>query len=211
MPLPVIHHRDSVFEKYNFVRDEFEERGVSQTFDPERAGNLLLRLRAFFGVNARCEIVLYMLLNHRGSPRSMARDCYYFPATISKALAEMEQSGLLFSRNEGRHRFYEFERPEIWKSLFFEKDATPSWIVWPRILSALEQVWLFLDKNSKTEKSAIEQASSLRRMLKDSIVTQLEKCGLPILFGNDSKYLGEDLIPHFINQMRLVINWLQKD
>ncbi len=208
--LPVVKERDSLFEKYGFIRDSFKERGISHVFNHERSSNLLLRLRAFFGVNARCEIVLYLWLNHRGSPRSMARDCYYFPATISKALAEMEQSGLLFSRNEGRYRFYEFESPEIWKSIFFEKDSTPSWIVWPRLFSALEQIWLFLDKNSKTEKSALEQASSLRRVLKDKIISQLDKSGLPILSGNDSKYLGEDLIPHFNNHIQNVLDWLHK-
>lgn len=209
--LPVIHQHDSFFEKYGLIRDAFDERGVSKVFNPERSGNLLLRLRAFFGVNARCEIILYLLLIRRGSPRSVARDCYYYPATISKALAEMEQSGLLISRSEGRYRFYEFRHTDDWKSIFRMVDSTPSWIVWPRLFSALEQVWLFLDNNYRTEKSALEQASSLRRLLKDSVISQLDKSGLPFVFSNSSMYLGEDLIPHFLNQIRDVIDWLQKD
>ena len=86
--LPVVHEPDPLFEKYGFLRDRFEERGVAEPFHPEPVSNLLLRLRALLGVNARCEIFQYLLLNSRGSPRAMAKDCYYFPATISKALAE---------------------------------------------------------------------------------------------------------------------------
>ena len=208
--LPVINKPDSLFEKYGFIRDSFLKRGISQTFSPVKSSNLLLRLRAFLGVNARCEIILYLLLNHRGSPRSMARDCYYFPATISRALAEMEQSGLLVSRNEGRYRFYEFKTVDVWKSIFLENSVSPSWIVWPRLLSALEQVWLFLDSNSQTDKSALEQASSLRRALKTSIVAQLDTSGLPFAVGDDKLYLGEDIIKFFITRMQAIIDWLHK-
>jgi hypothetical protein len=207
-PLPVIREKDSLFNKYGFLRDSFQERGVAQTFRPEQTGNLLLRLRAFFGVNARCEILLYLLLNNWGSPRAMARESYYISATISKALAEMEQSGLLLSRNEGRYRFFEFSTADDWKSIFLEKGSSLSWIVWARLFSALEQVWLFLNNNRITDKSTLEQASTLRRLLRDSVITQLGNSGMPFIFGNDSTYLGEDLIPFFISRTRTILNCL---
>ena len=119
----------------------------------------------------------------------------------------MEQSGLLISRIEGRYRFYEFPA-DTWRHIFLGKDSNPSWIVWARLFSALEQVWLFLNNNSQTDKSTLEQASSLRRVLRASVITQLDNSGIPFIFGNDSTYLGEDLIPFFIKRMRAILDWL---
>lgn len=208
-PLPVIRERDPLFESHGFIRDVFRERGVSESFRPERPGNLLLRLRAFLGVNARSEILLYLLLHPKGSPRAMARDCCYFPATISKALSEIEQSGILISRNEGRYRFYSFRNADEWKSIFLGKAAKLSWITWPCLFNVFEHIRLFLDENSKADKTALEQASSLRRMIRDSVASGIDNCGLPVIFGRDSDYPGEELIPYFLDRTREILNFLE--
>ena len=204
-PLPVVREEDPLFAKHGFLRERFEERGVAQPFRPEPPSNLLLRLRALLGVNARCEILQFLLLNDRGSPRAMAKDCYYFPATISKAMAEMNQSGYVISRTEGRHRFYKLV-PDTWKELFVGTKSSLSWVVWGRLFSALEQVWLFLDGGEQERKSALAQASSLRRILKHSVVSQLDRSGMDFMFGDDSAYKGETLIPFFIKRIRALLD-----
>ena len=133
-PLPVVREPDPNFARYGFVRDRFKARDVAESFRPELPSNLLLRLRALLGVNARCEIFQFLLLNGHGSPRAMARDCYYYPATISKALAEMSQSGFVVSRTEGRHRFYSLV-PQTWEDLLLGNGSDMEWIVWPRLFS----------------------------------------------------------------------------
>ncbi len=55
-PLPVVREPDPQFAEYGFARDRFDERGVAEPFRPEVTANLILRLRALLGVNARCEI-----------------------------------------------------------------------------------------------------------------------------------------------------------
>jgi len=207
-PLPVVREPDSLFAEYGLLRDRYEERGVAEVFRPEPSSNLLLRLRALLGVNARCEILEYLLLNGYGSPRAMARDCYYFPATISKALTEMSRSGFLISRTEGRHRYYSLV-PDTWSELLITGRPTPRWIVWARLFSALEQVWLFLDRVGLDEDSALAQASSLRRLLKTSVVSQLERSGIPFMFGDDSAHPGEKIIQFFIERMNAVLDWVK--
>jgi len=205
--LPTVNEEDPVFAKYGYLRDRFETRGVAESFPPEPLSNLLLRLRALLGVNARCEILLFLLLNGRGSPRAMARSCYYFPATISKALAEMNQSGYVISRTEGRHRYYMLV-PDTWKKLLLGNEPNPAWVVWARLFSALEQAWLFLDSNAQTGKSPLAQASSLRRILRHSVVSQFDRSGLAFLFGDDSAYPGEALIPFFVARVRTILDWM---
>jgi len=204
--LPVIREPDPIFAKYGFLRDRYEKRGVAERFHPEPPSNLLLRLRALMGVNSRCEILQFLLLNGRGSPRAIARDCYYFPATISKALSEMSQSGYLASRTEGRHRYYKLV-PETWKDLFVGNESVGAWVTWARLFSALEQVFLFLEDRNLSDKSILAQASSLRRLLKRSVVSQLDRCGSSHMCGDDSAHPGEELIPFFISRMTTMLNW----
>ena len=204
-PIPVIRQEDPIFLKHGFSRALFKERGVALQFRPEPPGNLILRLRALLGVNARCEILAYLLLNDRGSPRAMARDCYYFPATVSKALAEMSQSGYLVSQTEGRHRYYKLISDQ-WRELLLGNAEPQPWVVWARLFSALEQVWLFLNRADLSEKSALVQSSALRRLLKDPVISQLNRAGLYFMFGDDSAHSGEALLPFFIERIKKVLD-----
>ena len=141
-PLPVVGESDPVFAMHGYLRDRVEPRGVAAPFQPESAANLILKLRAMFGVNARCEIMAYLLLNRSGSPRSVARTTYYFPATISKMLGEMRDSGYVISRMEGRRRHHTLV-PDTWRDLLLG-ETRPAWVIWPRLFGALETIWTFL-------------------------------------------------------------------
>ncbi len=205
-PLPVVRGKDPLFAKYGLLRDRFEPRGTAQPTRTEPVPNLIMRLRAFLGVNARCEILAFLLLNERGSPRAVARDCYYFPATVSKALAEMSASGYVVSRVEGRHRYYKLV-PETWRDLLVG-DARLSWVVWARLLSALEQIWVLLWQDDFQGKSPLAQASTLRRVLAQSVIERLDQSGLAFTFGDASVHLGEALIPFFIARTNALLDAL---
>lgn len=206
-PLPVVHKPDPIFQAHGLLRDRYEPRGVAHPFHPEVVANLLLRLRAFLGVNARCEILAYLLLNGRGSPRAVARACGYYPATVTKALAEMGDSGYVVSRVEGRHRHYTLV-PDAWHALLIDKERL-SWITWPPLFCALEQIWVFLHAPDRAEPAPLAQASALRRVLKASVTDNLAASGLPIIFGDDQPHTGESLIPFFIARMREVLDTIQ--
>jgi hypothetical protein len=202
--LPVVREPDPVFAGYGLIRDAFERRGLAGGFRPESTANLILRLRAFLGVNARCEILSYLLLNHAGSPRAVASDCYFFPATVSKAMAEMGRSGFLVSRTEGRRKLYQLF-PDGWSHLFFADDARPPWVVWPRVFSALERVWLLVSDPQLAEKPAAEQASALRRLLVDGVIDQFERGRPGFAFGDIGAHTGEALTPFFISRLRSLL------
>jgi hypothetical protein len=202
--LPVVREPDPVFAEYGLVRDRFEARGIAEPFRPERNGNLILKLRALLGVNARCEILSYLLLNHAGSPRAMASDCYFFPATVSKAMAEMERSGFLVSRTEGRRKLYHLV-PESWSRLLLSDDDRPEWVTWPRLFRALERIWLLVNDPELAEKSAFEQASALRRLLTDGVIDQLERGRPGFVFGDIKAHPGEALTRFFVDRLRSLL------
>lgn len=199
-PLPVMRDPDPMFLAHGLLRDPYEPRGVAQTFRPDSTANLLLRLRAFLGVNARCEILAYLLLNGRGSPRAIARACCYYPATVSKALAEMADSGYVVSRVEGRHRHYALAS-DAWHALLCVDGNHPTWVTWASLFSALGQAWTFLHAAERDGQSPLAQASALRRLLEPAILDGFARSGLPIVFGDDRAYEGEALLPFFVDGM----------
>ncbi len=203
--LPVVREPDPDFAEHGLMRDRFEVRGIAGTFRPERTANLILRLRAFLGVNARCEVLAYLLINQTGSPRAIASDCYFIPATISKAMAEMERSGFLVSRTEGRRRIYSLI-PETWSQLFLRNEPRPEWVVWPRVFRALERIWLLVSDPDLDSRSAFDQASELRRLLTDGVASQLERGRPGFAFGNIQAHGGETLTPFFIGRLRLLLD-----
>lgn len=198
-PLPVLHVPDPVFLLSGFERDQYEKRGVAQPFPPLEGASLILRLRALIGVSARCEILVYLLLNGYGSPRAMARACGYTPATVIKALSEMEDSGFVSSRMEGRQRHYSLTS-DTWHTLLLG-NTSPHWIAWPPLFSALEQVWLLLHAPQRDEQSLLAQASALRRLLNASVLDNLARSGLPVRMNDANLQAGETLIPYFITRM----------
>ncbi|RYD48068.1 MAG: hypothetical protein EOP85_04295, partial [Verrucomicrobiaceae bacterium] len=71
--LPILREPDPDFLRHGLLRDAVESRGTSVPPDPHRACNLLCKLRALFGVNARAEIVAWLLIHGSGHPAAIAR------------------------------------------------------------------------------------------------------------------------------------------
>ncbi len=197
-PLPVVREADPVFRAHGLLRDRYAPRGSAGAFPTDAPATLLLRLRALFGVSARCEILAHLLLNDWGAPRAVARAWGYYPATIIRTMSEMSESGHVLSRLEGRQRRYALAS-EAWGELLLGP-SRPAWIVWPALFSALERVWAFLWDPERAGQSGLAQASALRRVLKADIAGSLADSGLPLVFGYEGAPAGEALIPFFIAQ-----------
>lgn len=207
-PMPLVGKPDAVFAKYGFLRDRYEPRKVAGAFRPEPVANLLLRLRALLGVNARAEILAFMSINGRGSPRSIARQTYYTPAAITKALDEMRDSGYVISRLEGRTRYHMLV-PDAWRELLLGQ-SRPQWIVWPRLFNAIEKVWTFLREEKLEGKSPLAQASALRRLLLGSVLEKLDTSIPGFAFGDVSANPGEALIPFFTTRVLAAFDALRR-
>ena len=199
-PLPVVGEPDSRFLKWGLVRDRYDSRGVAGIFDSRNPAAILLRLRALLGVNARCDILLYLMLNPSGTPRAMARACGYEATTVVKAMREMANSGLLDVRKDGRHTVYRIEAGD-WCKLLIEKDVALSWISWSQLFGALERIMTMLNHAVRTEESELGQASILRRVFEAGSIEALEKAGLGWRFGDFRDLPGAALIPHTTSKL----------
>jgi len=202
--VPLVKNEDAVFLAYGFSRECFTgnpERSVAQRFRPEADCNLLLKLRALLGVNARCELLAYLLIHGQGSPRAIARSCGYSPPAATKTLAEMQDSGYLVSRESGRRRIYTLI-PEAWKSILLADESVQKWYSWGPLFSALEHIWLFLMRSDLSDLSALAQSSDLRRLLHKEVIPRLNQSGCPFVFGDYTAFPAEELIPVFVERVR---------
>ena len=83
---------------------------MSQAPNTELPANLMFRLRALFGVNARADILAYLLRHPDGHPPDMARQTGYVPRTVQMTLVEMAYSGKIYSARKGREKHCRHDR-----------------------------------------------------------------------------------------------------
>jgi hypothetical protein len=165
--VPVIGQPDDLFAQHGWRRGPVKLRQLSQSPNPDQVTNLLFKLRSLFGVQARAEVMAFLLTNEAGHPAEMAERLAYFPRTIQSTLNDMERSGHVLSGRSGREKRFWLRRDE-WRFLItWQVPARefPTWIDWASRFAALEAVWKFLTSAELSSSPAGVQAIELRATL----------------------------------------------
>ena len=63
-------------------------------------------------------------------------------------------------------------------------------------------IWVFINDSEFYSRTALEQASSLRRLLTGGVITKLERGRPGYVFGDIQAHPGEELIPLFVDRLR---------
>lgn len=168
--VPVLGEADEPFAKHGWNRGAVKLRQLSQSPDPNVVTNLLFKLRSLFGVQARAEVMAYLLTCESGHPAQMAEKLAYFPRTVQTTLNDMERSGHVLTNRQGREKRF-WLRHDEWRFLItwrMPQAEFPLWIDWASRFAALETVWQLLNKPeldvAPPGVQAIELRSSLARM-----------------------------------------------
>ncbi|RYD27930.1 MAG: hypothetical protein EOP87_20380 [Verrucomicrobiaceae bacterium] len=170
--LPLFSEPDPHFLRHGLVRDPVEMPGTSKSPDPYRVSNLIFILRALFGVNARAEIVAWLLTHESGHPARIARDTGYFSKSIQHTLNEMEDSGHIRSRREGREKVFSI-RSDDWKFLItWQRPAAfPFWTEWMPLFSGIAAFIDGLDDPQLDTAPEPVRAILLRESLSDAMAS----------------------------------------
>ena len=175
-PMPDFGAPDPVFLEHGFTRGPVRRREHARPFAAHRPANLWLALRALLGVNARCEIWLYLLLNGKGHARGIARETFYFQKTIQDALSEMGQSGFVRGQDKGRERLYAFA-PEMAGALA-SRGPLPRWLNWPAVFAAAEAIWAFVHDPQTEACDDLMLAAGIHALIRD-VAVRLAPAGVP--------------------------------
>jgi len=169
--VPVIGLPDELFARHGWLRGPLTLRQLSQPADPHRPTNFLIKLRALFGMQARAEVMAYLLAEESGHPSEMAVRLAYFPRTLQTTLNDLARSGHLQCRREGQEKRFWLRRDD-WRFLLTWAAASgesapefPRWVDWAPLFVALESVARFLNRPDLEHASPAVQAIELRACL----------------------------------------------
>ena len=151
-PLPVSRRSDPVFRERGLQRNEVKFRNHGKSFSPDQPANLLLKLRAFFGVNSRADLAAYLLTHDQANAYEMARACWISQRAVHDALTEMRRSQLIHSAEKGREVVYFIQR-DRWEDFLKVASPLPGWRNWPLIFGLLHRI------HEKLNEEQVQQAS----------------------------------------------------
>jgi hypothetical protein len=198
-PLPVIGDPEPHFIRHGFRRGPLRLRNLSQIIRPTAQTNLLLQLRALFGINARSEIVAYLLTHDAAHPSQIARDAYYYVRAVQNTLVEMNRSSVVQLRTSGREKHY-WMRSEPWAVLLNRDVPFRQWITWAPLFSALERIWLKLNDPNLAELDPLLQSSEVRQLMIE-IRPSIARSGFDKFLVDDRTYPGEKYLPAFTSDI----------
>ncbi|HEX4121763.1 MAG TPA: hypothetical protein VH619_14165 [Verrucomicrobiae bacterium] len=195
-PQPALGEPEPHFARCGFRRGPLRQRGYSQKFRPSQPANLTLQLRALFGINVRCESVLYLLTHEAAHPSRIARESYCFERAVQGTLVDMSQSGVVGLRSQGRQKHY-WLKPEPWAALLNRPQVFPHWVTWPPLFSALERIWLKINDPRLEALDPLLQSSELRQLMAE-VRPGIERAGFDRRLSDNREYLGEKYLPVFL-------------
>lgn len=88
----------------SFAAEGFEARGLARPPDPREPAAFVSRLRRVFGVNARPEVLAWLLTHRAGHPAGIARETGWFSKSVQAILIDLELGGLVTSDTRGKRR-----------------------------------------------------------------------------------------------------------
>jgi len=194
---------EPTFLKYGFNRGRIKLRGQTQPVRVMYNTGLVFKLRALFGINARSEIILYLLTHEAAHPSLIARDIYYSQKTVQDTLVDMAKSELILIRPVGREKQYWLKTWD-WLSFLGHNNKQIQWVNWVSLLKALEDIWLKLNQKELSGLSPLGQSSELR-VLMQSVKTKIESAGFAGALSDDKAYLGESYTSVFLSDIEKVL------
>lgn len=213
--IPILKEPDPVFLKHGLERGSIELRGMSQSPRPDQPATFLFKLRALFGMQARAEVMAWLLANEQGHPAEIARQTGYFRGSIQNVLNDLTVSGHIGSIRIGREKTFSILRHDEWRFLLTWPNATsfPQWINWAPLFHAIQTFLDTLGKSGLDEKSENFQAIQLREAL-DQATPALARAGFAQNFQTSRELRGAEFLQSIladIESLTMEIEALKQD
>lgn len=186
-PVPLFRHSglagrfDEVFLAEGLAKPPTVPSGKSAPPDLELPINLAFRLRRHFGVNARAEIVRFLLTT--GVPNATTLAISLAAAStkrnVSEALASLAAAGDVRRTWVGNEARYGIDRERWAAFLGLEPDRIPGHRDWPQLLHALAEIRRWLGRPDLDGFSDYQRASEARQLM-IRLEPELGHAGVPV-------------------------------
>jgi hypothetical protein len=204
--IPILKEPDPVFLKHGLERGSIELRSMSQSPRPDQPATFLFKLRALFGVQARAEVMAWLLANEQGHPAEIARQTGYYRRSIQNVLNDLTATGHIGSTRVGREKTFFILRHDEWRFLLTwpNAEAFPQWINWAPLFHALQTFLDTLGKPGLDEKSENYQAIQLRETLRQASPA-LARASATHRWSTTTDLRGTDIIRSLITDLESLL------
>ena len=200
-PLPDFGTYDDTFLRFGFKRGKVVFRGLSRQFNADMSACALLRLRAFFGINARAETVLYLLTHDMAHPSHIARETGFSQKNVQDTLIDMSGSGLVHpAKLEGRMKMY-FMKKDHKTPFLYRPESPPQWTTWPPVFRGLQILSKGVSKISSQQMSELLKTAELRRLFGE-VQSKFEQAGLVGLLTPNRGSSDATVMASFLSQLK---------
>lgn len=124
----------------------FRSRGVIGDARFNRPVLLQLTLRGMLGMDARAEVLAYLLANPRGNSRSISQAAWVEQKSVYRTLERWIAVGLVAKTSAG----YALARKDHWRRLLSVEPGV-GWLNWPRAFRVLDSLFLPTSSPSSTD------------------------------------------------------------
>jgi hypothetical protein len=177
---------DAVFQRWGWIRPQFEKRGLSSFPAEHQPATFLLQLRALFGRQSRAEVIAWLLAHDSGHPAQIARETGYMRASLQIVLNELASSGHVKVVRHGREKMFAALR-DHWRFLVvWDPDGPfPRWVPWATVFALIRGVHDLLANPDFESYSEQLRRIEMNRVT-NPLAARLAQEGWPMVLGATS-------------------------
>ncbi|HZX11701.1 MAG TPA: hypothetical protein VFG01_12215 [Acidobacteriota bacterium] len=187
--------------EYQQVLKKFQVRRVTTEPEVQKPPLLQLLLRGFFGVNARAEVLLYLLYLKEGSSNQIAKKVQFDQKIVYRILEKWTEANFI-DKESGRK--YILSNSDLFSILLKRKDDSVNYLDWINTFHVLARVLKALH-TGPWESDAYLLSSFFRHISKDmkSIARFVD-----VSCSESNLFKGEEYLSPFIKDMMNILKKL---
>ncbi|MEM9079576.1 MAG: hypothetical protein AAGC74_02665 [Verrucomicrobiota bacterium] len=184
----------------SLVSPGFQVREHGQPIQFQRDENFLLRMRMIFGVNARPEVLTWLLCRGSGYPAQIAEETGWLAKSVQTILGEFERGGIVSSRGEGRKRLFSLNRQngfldgKLGRKMNWRMQGT-RYLGWVHVVDGLREL------ASSKQASAESRSIRIRRKM-GALQTAFGVEGGFTGFVGGENLSGEEMVHFFLKEVK---------
>lgn len=187
--------------EYQQVLEKFQPRGVTARPEFQKPAMLQLLLRGFFGINARAEVLLYLLYKKEGSSNQIAKNVQFDQKIIYRILEKWTEAGFI-DKESGRK--YILANPDLFSFLLKRTDDSAKYLDWINTFHVFARIMKAM-QTAPWESDSYLLSSFFRHLSND--LKRIAR-SVNVSISESSLFKGEEYLSQFIEDAMNILKKL---